>query len=385
MPRRRVPKPKPHVRRHGQGTIYRERDGCYRAQISRRADPKRGSARFDTADAAADWLEREAARLSTGGDFDAERGTVGAWLVRWHALATPSLEPSTATAYKRRLKHFDSIRLIQLAKLRGDHIQTVVAALLRKRVKDGKERPGLTTRTVNAILTPLGRALDDAVRWGLLARSPFAAVDRPKSQPADVVVWDEDEARRFLRVVGGHRFEAAYRLALFCGLRRSELIALRWEDVDWQGSTLSIKLAEKFDRSLSAPKYRRQRVVDVPPSALRCLRASKDAQQPLSLFVFGKPGGKRWAADTLRVELKALCATAKIRKVTLHSLRHCYATLQLNSGMALPDLAAQLGHQSASTTLSTYLHSSRVRQRDAARRLDETLGERVEEQKTVPN
>ncbi len=174
--------------------------------------------------------------IDTGGFGEATAGklTVTAYLAQWLDAARQTVRPGSARRYERALaQHVEPfIGRVLLAKLTPLDVQRLYAARLEA---------GLSPTTVALLHNILHRALKQAVRWGLLTRNVTEAVDVPRATVPDYATWNADQAVRFLAVADADPLAALWRLALLTGMRRGEILGLRWEDVDLARGALSVR------------------------------------------------------------------------------------------------------------------------------------------------
>ncbi len=164
-------------------------------------------------------------QLDTGTFMKPGKTTLGEFLLHWIKDYQPNLSPRGWERYDGIIKKHlvPSLGNIVLTQLRPEHIQGHYTAKLRH---------GLSPKTVNYLHNVLHLALKTAVKWGLLYRNPADVVDPPRFRRRDMQTWDSDEISRFLAIAKNSLYYELYYLALFTGMRRSELLALRWQDVD---------------------------------------------------------------------------------------------------------------------------------------------------------
>lgn len=172
--------------------------------------------------------------LNEGTFVEPSKETVGQYLDRWlRDYAKPSLRQTTYESYESviRVHVTPAIGHIPLAKLKPVHLQQLYAARLADGRADG--RPGgLSATTVRYIHAVIKEALKHAVKWGLLARNVADAVDPPRISRREQQAWSPEEAQRFLAAVREDRLYPLYLMAITTGMRRGELLGLRWQDVD---------------------------------------------------------------------------------------------------------------------------------------------------------
>lgn len=336
--------------------------------------------------------QRELAKLlhefNTGAYVEPSRMTVKEYLERWlQDYARSSVAPKTFERYAEivRLHLIPALGAIPLAKLQPLHIQGCYSDALRAGRRDGKG--GLSAQTVLHHHRVLREALQQAVRWQLLARNPADAVEPPRPQPKEMCALDEQQAARLLDAAKGSRLYAPVVLAVTTGMRRGEILALRWQDVDLQAGTLSVRQSLEQTRdglTFKQPKTQKgRRVVALPPLAVEALRRHKAEQAKERLLlgpgyqdnglVCAQPDGQPWRPDALTNAFAYLVRKAGVPPVRFHDLRHSHATLLLRQGVHPKVVSERLGHATVGITLDTYSHVLPGMQEEAARKLDVAL------------
>jgi integrase len=309
------------------------------------------------------WLASALTRNSDA--FDARR-TVGAYLDYWRELHAHRWAPQTRLRYQAEARAYREVRGIALDRLRGDQVQAAQAALLKR---------GCTRRYAYNVTRLLGRALADAVKWRILTENVVDTVTLPTPERPRARAWDLAEIRAVLAVIVGHRFEAAYLLILWAGLRLGEVLALRWDAISSDG-VVTVSASEQGaikGRPIGPTKRERIREVDLPEHVTARLRALRQAPGVTSVYVLGRPDGGRWKRDVVRRDWVALVSALKIQPLRPHGGRRSWATMHMLAGTPLADLSVLLGHASPATTAAAYIGSSRVRRRQAALALAELL------------
>jgi len=245
---------------------------------------------------------------------------------------------------------------------------------------------GLSPATVHNTRAVLDKALSDAVRLELLDRNPVAATEPPANVARKTtVVWTADEVRRFLDHVHGHRLSLAFQLLATTGMRRGELLGLRWGDVDWERGALSVVRSlglvdgELVTSATKTTTSRRLLFLDsvtldhLRSHFERAIRAGvADVGDPV---IAGRHGGLVHP-DSFSNTFDRLVATADVPRIRLHDLRHTYATLALRAGMHPVVLAERLGHSTVATTMDLYAHVTPALSHDGANLVASTLFER---------
>ncbi len=371
-------------RGHGEGSISQRSDGRWMASVDLGyVDGKRkrkyiyGKTRKEVAEALKSLLHQQ----QHGVNIAPERQTVGQFLERWLAdVVIPRTRPATHEIYGRSVQRITCyIGRVQLAKLSPQQVQE----LLRSLAADG-----LAPATVQRARDVLRNALNEAVKWGLVARNVAALIDPPKVERYGARVLTPAEAQQLLATATGDRLEALYRVALSLGLRRGEVLGLRWQDVDLVKGILRVAMALQRvngELTLVPPKTTSsQRTLPLPPSLILTLRQHHMRQLQDRLLA-----GSRWhdhdlvfptrigtpiSPRNLLRSFGALLQRAGLPHMRIHDLRHSCATLLAAQGVP-PKVAMEiLGHTDIRTTLAIYTHVLDDSKQQAISALDAILG-----------
>ena len=235
-----------------------------------------------------------------------------------------------------------------------------------------KQRDGLSSKTVGNQLTFLHGVFRHAMKKGWAHANPVAAVDRPRDTEADADIrfLTHEEVEALLRCVTDEEFAVVdyplYLVAVTCGLRQGELVALRWRDVDWVASVIRVRV--NYTRgSWGTPKSRRSsRAVPMTTRIATELERlfQRSARQGEDDLVFGHPLlGSVLDASKLRKRFKTAIATASVRPVRFHDLRHTFGTQAAAAGVPLRTLQEWMGHRDYKTTLIYADYAPRAHER----------------------
>ena len=239
---------------------------------------------------------------------------------------------------------------------------------------------GLSPKTVRHVHTMLNKALKDAVRWGHLTTNPATRAEAPRPSKPEMNVWDAVQLRAFLAEVEGDRLSAAWLLLATTGMRRGEVLGLRWSDLDLDASRLSVVQTVTVVRrelAFSEPKTakgRRSVALDsVTVDALRHHRRRQleervawgEAWEDAGL-VFTREDGTVIDPTRFTAWFQQHAHSAGLPRIRLHDLRHSYATAALTAGIPAKVVSERLGHANVSITLDTYSHVLPSLQADAA-------------------
>ena len=325
-------------------------------------------------------------QLDTGTFMKPGKTTVADFLERWLKDYQPNLSPRGFERYGSIIRGhlLPGLGSIPLTQLRPEHLQ---------RYYTGKLDDGLSAGSVRYHHAVLHVALKTALKWGLLPRNPADAVTPGKVHTREMQTWDESDVPRFLELqaVRDTPYYELFYLALFTGMRRSELLALRWCDMDLLLCQVYVNrgLHQLKDGSyiFTEPKSAKsRRTIALPPSAAVVLREYKGKQEVTKAMlgvslrdddlVFSGLDGMPLRPNTVTRAWKTLAARAGLKAIRLHDARHTHASIMLKQGIHPKIVQERLGHSSIQITLDTYSHVAPGLQEAAAARFDEGLAPR---------
>ena len=328
-------------------------------------------------------------QLDTGTFMKPGKIKLGEFLLKWlDEYARPNLVPKTVEGYESIIRQHLIPKLgnIALTQLKPEHIQRYYSEILSSGRCDGKG--GLSPSSVRYHHVTLHNALRYAMKWGLISRNPADAVDIPRAQRPEMHIMDENDIQRFLKAAKDTPYYALFYTALFTGMRRSEFLALRWQDVDLllcqAYITRSIHQLNDGRLVFQNPKTAKgRRMVSLPPSAVLVLREHKDKQKITHLIlgkssddsdlVFSQLDGAPLNPDTVSHAWVKLAKRVGCEHIRLHDARHSHASLLLKQGVHPKIVQERLGHASIQITLDTYSHVAPGLQEAAAARFDEII------------
>ena len=305
--------------------------------------------------------------------------TVGEYLAQW--LDGEATRVSAATLRTYRVAIGRVLGPLGDLALSGLSVSDVVAWQDQLLHPDGGG--GLSPATVRNTRAVLHKALADAVRLELLDRNPVAATDPPASVARKTTtVWTVAQVRRFLDHVHEHRLSLAFQLLATTGMRRGELLGLRWGDVDWDlGAVSVVRSLGLVDGQLVVSPTKTttsRRLVYLDTVTVEHLRSHFEAAVAEGTAgdddpVIAARHGGLVHPDSFSNTFDRLVATAGVPRIRLHDLRHTYATLALQAGMHPVVLAERLGHSTVATTMDLYAHVTLAISRDGADIVASTL------------
>jgi integrase len=304
--------------------------------------------------------------MDTGGFVKPTKLSVANFLEQWLEDNKHNLSPRSYERYEGIIRNhiIPGLGNISLTRLKPEHLQNHYKAELDR---------GLSARTV---------------KWGLLSRNVADAVSPPKVHNPDIQIWDEDEIKRFLESAKGSPYYDLFYVALFTGMRRSELLALRWQDVDLILSQIYVNRSMHHLKDgsyiFTEPKSdKSRRTIALPPSAtLRLSEYREKLEQQYAMLgtqltddclVFCHLDGRPLRPNTVTRAWTNLAAHAGLKVIRLHDARHTHASIMLKQGIHPKIVQERLGHSSIQITLDIYSHLAPGLQDAAAKRFDEGL------------
>ncbi len=318
-----------------------------------------------TRQAAERRLREILASLDEGRHVEPSKDTTSAFIAYWFkTYAEARLSPRTLKDYRGDIRRYID-PTIGSVPVRDLGLQHVLGMLSKMRAQ------GLSERTLLHAYALLHEALARGVKWRMLAHNPCALVDRPKPKRTEMRTLDEEGVGRFFQAIAPSRYADAYRTAFFTGTRRSEVLGLRWPSIDLDGRAISIvaglhRIKGEGLVLLEVKTDKSRRRIPIPSVVVDILRAIRGRQIELSEltmgtawnpdgFVFAKVDGAPFDPDKVTRDFTARMQAARL-PITIHGLRHTFASLQLARGEHLKVVQELLGHSSASVTADLYSH-----------------------------
>lgn len=339
---------------------------------------------YRTQDEAERALHEKMSELYAGTYTEPSRVTFEAFSRQWLAdYAELNLKPLTVANYEGSLRRhaWPVIGAVKLTDLRPTHIQSALAAAQRR---------GLAPKTVKHLHTAIHRVCSQAVTYGMLAANPAGKVRPPRVPRSEIPFWTAEQANAFLASVAGHPLYPLFHTALATGMRRGELMGLRWRDVDLSTGRAIVRrdIVEVRGRNVvqeDTKSLAGARTITLGASSVAVLTAHKVAQAawygrihlPVPIhgghYVFASEVGTPLQTTTIRRVAAKYERMAGVPHIPFHGLRHTHATMLLMQGIHPKVVAERLGHADVGITLNTYAHLLPNLQREAADAVDALL------------
>ena len=372
-------------RANGEGNIRKRKDGRWEGRYTAGRNPATGKAIYKNVlgKTQAEVKEKLKKAIEEAKGLDvakAESYTVGQWMDVWYEYyAKIKVRPSSHKTYEGYIKNHikPSIGSIPLTKLTTLDLQRLYQKLLTEgrvdRLEAQNQPKGLSPKTVRNINQVISSAMHLAIQQHLIAQDPTDGCALPKTEHREMQTLSADQLAAFLLEAKHSGVFEMYYIELATGLRRGELLGLKWEDIGFDNRTLRVRrqVGRINGEVREAPLKTKNayRTISLGADAIGVLRQQRE-KQPSSSYVFPGPTGGPIAPDSVLHMLHRVLDRAGLPEIRFHDLRHTFATLALQNGVDVKTVSGMLGHFSAGFTLDTYAHVTTAAQRQAA----ETMG-----------
>ena len=374
----------PKRRANGEGNIRKRKDGRWEGRYTVGHDPETGKAIIKNVlgKTQAEVKEKLKTAISESQRLDVSKAgnyTVASWVRTWYEVyAEPRIRPNTKAYYTNYIENHivPGIGDVPLDKLTTIQIQRFYNNLQKSGRVQRKNFPplkdaSLSPRVVRGVHTLLHNCLEQAVAERLLLANPAKGCRLPKLEKREMKILPEDKIGPYLAEAERRGLLAAFYLELTTGLRRGELLALLWTDLDVENMTISVSKQyvknPNGELTLSRPKTETSvRKVSIPQEAVALLVA-EHKKHPDNPYMFPSPvTGEMYYPDSIVNLHKKILKDAGLPHIRFHDLRHTFATLALQNGVDVKTVSSMLGHYDAGFTLRTYTHATRQKQDEAA-------------------
>lgn len=320
--------------------------------------------------------------IETGAYFKESKITFGQFTLQWREkYATKHLELKTISNYNSflRLYFLPVFAHVPLSKINHLYILDFIEKL---------ENKGLKNSTINRIIQSFKSMLSVAVDWGLIKDNPAKDIKNLKEEQKEVEIYTNDEVMKLFEVLESEkpRYKVLIKLAVTTGMRRGELLALKWDNVNLEEGTIHVKETLSHHNKkfiFKEPKTKNSiRIISLPRFMIDELKAyylycKKTRFQLGELYknpynlLFHTMGGNPIFASTITRRWKEITRKAGLKHIKFHALRHTSATMLINQGLPAKIISSRLGHSNVMTTLNIYAHALHEADEVAARRIDD--------------
>jgi integrase len=373
-------------RGNNEGTIRQRSDGRWEGRLSLEGGKSKSFYAKTRREVSLKLAEaRREIEHGASSSYLGDKQTVEQYLISWLETIKHTVRPATWRFYH------DYVRL-HIVPVLGKHLLTKLTAQQIQAFYAQKLAEGQSATSVHHMHSTLHRAFNKALRLGLVLRNVTDLVESPSLRRHAYTTFTPEQSRTFLEVLVGDPFEALYVLAITTGMRRGELLALRWRDVDFDQGVLHVSATLHFVQGgpvFAEPKtdYSRRQIA-LTVLALEKLKQHRLQQEEIrkacsvwddSLdLVFPNTIGKPMNPSNLvNREFGPLLKHAGLPHIRFHDLRHTAATLMLKAGVPAKVVSEMLGHSHVSITLGVYSHVTPDMQQDAALAMNRILSKEM--------
>ena len=379
-------------RANGEGNIRKRSDGRWEGRYTAGRDPETGKTVYKNVlgktQAEVKAKLKQAIQENTEVDtLKAAQYTVGQWMDIWFEnYAKIKVRPTSHQTYRGYIDNHikPNIGKIQLNKLTTLELQKLYKKLLSRgrvdRIEAKGQPKGLSPKTVRNIHQVISSAMDFAKAQKLIAVNPTDGCALPKLEHREMKTLPVEQLASFLREAKESGVFEMYYIELATGLRRGELLGLKWEDLNLEQCTLRVQrqVSRINGEVVEAPLKTKNsyRTISLGEDAVGILKKQKKKCGD-SEYVFPSPTGGPISPDSVIQMLHRVLKRAGLPKVRFHDLRHTFATVALQNGVDIKTVSGMLGHYSAGFTLDTYAHVTTAAQREAAKTMGNILSSAI--------
>ena len=375
-------------RANGEGNLRKRKDGRWEGRYTAGRDPETGKAIYKNVlgkpQAEAKAKLKQAIEEAKGLDAaKVGRYTVGQWMDVWFEnYARVKVRPSSHQTYRGYLENHikPNIGQIPLEKVTSLELQKFYKKLLSSgrvaRLESRKQPKGLGAKTVRNIHQIISSAMNLAREQKLIAANPADGCALPKLEHREMQTLPAEQLRTFLEEARESGVFELYYVELATGLRRGELLGLKWEDLDLKHGVLRVRrqVARVNGEVVEAPLKTKNAYRTLPLAReTRAVLREQQKKAGSSPWVFPSPAGGPISPDSVGNMLHRVLKRAGLPSLRFHDLRHTFATLALQNGVDVKTVSGMLGHFSAGFTLDTYAHVTTASQRQAAKTMGSIL------------
>ena len=370
-------------RKQGEGTLRLRKDGRWEGRVvigyDDKGNPKTKSVLAHTKSECVEKLERLKEECGRTAEKLKPDMPFGEWIDFWYQyFSSPKLRPTTQATYENRIYGhiIPSIGKIPLSKLTQNDLQQFYAKLKRtgRKVNVELKGTGVSDRMVRSCHALCRSSLEKAVEEGLITRNPSIGCKLPPKKNGEMKVLTQTEIVRLLNQAYDEGYYEMFLLELTTGMRRGEILGLKWRDLNLETGELNIK-RQLTTKGISVPKTKSSiRTILLPPDMLDLLREMKKTAKYDWIFPSPVKEGEPRNPTAITKRFRIMLERAHCKHVRFHDLRHTFATMALENGMDVKTLSAMIGHVSSETTLNIYSHVTDTMRAQAAVKIDREIG-----------
>ena len=368
-------------RANGEGSIRKRKDGRWEGRYTAGHDPATGKTIYKNVlgKTQAEVKEKLKRAIEDSAKLDMSKVgqyTVGQWMDVWFEnYAKIKVRPSSHQTYRGYIENHikPNIGSIPLNKLTSLELQKFYKKLLGngrvERIESKKQPKGLSAKTVRNINQIISSALNLAIEQKLLLTNPADACALPKLEHREMKTLPVEQLASFLREAKESGVFEMYYIELATGLRRGELLGLKWSDIDLEHGNLRVqRQIVRIDGEIVEAPLKTKNAYRTLPLSTDAVDVLKEQKKKCgnSQYVFPSPTGGPISPDSVLHMLHRVLKRAGLPRVRFHDLRHTFATLALQNGVDIKTVSGMLGHFSAGFTLDTYAHVTTSAQKEAA-------------------
>ncbi|MFB3167484.1 site-specific integrase [Neobacillus sp. 179-C4.2 HS] len=350
----------------------------------RKQKKKRG---FKTKKEAEKYLSEQLNAVDKGTFFEPKDITFSEYLDYWFDnYAKPNTAVRTLENYNYIITNHikPSLGGIKIAKLHPSHLQEYYSQKLVNGKLDGQ---GLSAQSVKHHHRLIHKALKDAVKWQFLGRNIAQAVTPPKVKKVEMKIWDNIQVKTFLKAAKTSAYYPIYLTAIYTGMRRGEVLGIRWQDIDFDNNIIyirqSLQEVKKLGLTFKEPKSGKSRSITITTLLTKELKKLHKQQLEFKLLfgkeyhdldlVFAQKNGKPIQPTEMARDYRKVVDNSGLPYIRFHDLRHTHATLMLQQGVHPKVVSERLGHSTIGITMDTYTHVLPNMQKEAAHQFEQLI------------
>jgi integrase len=350
----------------------------------RKQKKKRG---FKTKKEAEKFLSEQLNAVDKGTYFEPKDISFAEYLDYWlENYAKPNTAVRTVEGYNYIItQHLKpSLGSIKIANLHPAHLQEYYTQKLLNGKLNGE---GLSATSVKHQHRLIHKVLKDAVKWQFLSRNVSDAVTPPKTKKTEMRIWDNEQVKKFLIAAKDSEYYPVYFTAIYTGMRRGEVLGLRWQDIDFENNLVyvrqSLQEVKKVGLTFKEPKSGKSRSISITSNVINELKkVCKNQLQNILLFgtgynnldlVFAQKSGKPLQPTEMHRNFRKIIEISGLHYIRFHDLRHTHATLLLQQGVHPKIVSERLGHSTIGITMDTYTHVLPNMQKEAALQFEQLI------------